>query len=639
MFDRRKRHQAVNYIFMSIKLIVLTTCLIALCSCSEIASEDTGIAVSQLPYATISLDDLKGFRDPDQKSWQIAGEVYANRNKEHHLETSGGTGILVNQPEEDNKKNLFTSFDHGDIDLELDFLMPKGSNSGVYLQGRYEVQLLDSWLKDSVAYGDCGGIYQRWSDDQGFEGKAPLLNACKAPGLWQHLSIRFKAPQFDESGKKIRSARFDQVVLNAEVIQQDVEVSGPTRSAAFEDEKPKGPLMLQGDHGPVAFRHIRYKLYGDDLIEAKNVEYQVFKGVFTNIDTLQTLTPATTHTTDSISYRVTDESDRYTLVFNGTLEIPQDGNYLFKVQAGGPSWFRLDNDVLADNDAAENFEHAGYGTKNLKKGTYPFALIYVNSVPWRKALALSYEGPEIPLTPLTTAASAPQDRNEESVLIKVARKPVLQRGFIHHGDNKLTHTVAIGMPEHINYAYDLKNNGMVNAWRGHFLDATEMWVDRGEKQLEVPLGAVLTLPDLPAVAALRQKNDPWPDSVSLESKEITNKGHKLRKNGLPVFFYTLNQVSVEDYLYPASGNQGLSREISFHFEQPDSPLYCLLASGSLIEKLPDGSYAIDDLRYYIEAIESGKEQPIVREQAGKYELLVPVVPQNQQALVKYSIIW
>ena len=64
------------------------------------------------------------------------------------------------------------------------------------------------------------------------------------------------APRFDEEGKKIENGRFVKVVHNGKVIHENVEVTGPTRAAAFENEAAKGPLMLQGDHGPVAFRNI-----------------------------------------------------------------------------------------------------------------------------------------------------------------------------------------------------------------------------------------------------------------------------------------------------------------------------------------------------------------------------------------------
>jgi hypothetical protein len=104
-----------------------------------------------------------------------------------------------------------------------------------------------------LSFGDCGGIYERAS---GGGGHAPDVNASKPAGEWQTFEINFRAPQFDATGKKTANAKFIEVKLNDKVVHANVEVEGPTRSARFNDEKPKGPLMLQGDHGPVAFRNL-----------------------------------------------------------------------------------------------------------------------------------------------------------------------------------------------------------------------------------------------------------------------------------------------------------------------------------------------------------------------------------------------
>lgn len=86
-----------------------------------------------------------------------------------------------------------------------------------------------------------------------------MVNASKAPGEWQSFDIAFRAPRFDAAGKKTENAKFLKVQHNGKLIHENVEVTGPTRSAAFSDEQAQGPLKLQGDHGPVAFRNIVLK--------------------------------------------------------------------------------------------------------------------------------------------------------------------------------------------------------------------------------------------------------------------------------------------------------------------------------------------------------------------------------------------
>jgi hypothetical protein len=159
--------------------------------------------------------------------------------------------------------DLVSKEEFGDCDLHIEFMVPQGSNSGVYLMGRYEIQVFDSWGKEKVEHSDCGGIYQRWKDNTGYEGRPPKLNASKKPGEWQSFDITFRAPRFDADGKKIENAKFVKVVHNGKVVHENESLSGPTRAAHFEDEKPTGPLMLQGDHGPVAFRNIRIKATGN----------------------------------------------------------------------------------------------------------------------------------------------------------------------------------------------------------------------------------------------------------------------------------------------------------------------------------------------------------------------------------------
>jgi len=214
-------------------------------------------------FTSIPLSNLDAFNRPGT-NWSIAGNAAADINSEGILNTVPGTGVVVNLISQKDNTHLITRQQFGDIELELDFMMPKGSNSGIYLQGRYEVQLFDSWGNIDPTYADCGGIYQRWDEKRpgnmkGYEGIPPLMNTAKAPGLWQHIRIKFRAPRFDSQGKKTENARFEEVYLNGVLIQLQVEVTGPTRAAAYEDEQPEGPLMLQGDHGNVAFRNISYR--------------------------------------------------------------------------------------------------------------------------------------------------------------------------------------------------------------------------------------------------------------------------------------------------------------------------------------------------------------------------------------------
>jgi hypothetical protein len=153
--------------------------------------------------------------------------------------------------------NLVTDQKFGDVEVYLEFMLAKGSNSGVYLHGLYEVQIFDSYgSSEPITSSDGGGIYHRWIDNHGVGGSAPSRNATRRPGEWQSYHIWFRAPRFDTSGKKTANAKFIRVVFNGLSVQNNVEVDGPTRAAMEIPEAPENPMMLQGDHGPVAFRNI-----------------------------------------------------------------------------------------------------------------------------------------------------------------------------------------------------------------------------------------------------------------------------------------------------------------------------------------------------------------------------------------------
>lgn len=153
--------------------------------------------------------------------------------------------------------NIVSDEKFGDVELYLEFMVSKGSNSGVYLQGLYEVQVFDSWgSSEKMKTSDGGAIYHQWIDNQGVGGSAPMVNASRKPGEWQSYHIWFRAPRFDEAGKKISNAVFVRVLHNGTLVQQNVECLGPTRAHMPIPEGAMNPIMLQGDHGPVAFRNI-----------------------------------------------------------------------------------------------------------------------------------------------------------------------------------------------------------------------------------------------------------------------------------------------------------------------------------------------------------------------------------------------
>jgi hypothetical protein len=204
--------------------------------------------------------DLRAWSEP-HGAWSVVGAVALDATNPKAFASQPGEGVLLSSAA-GKSANITSKAEHGDAEVHVEFTVPKGSNSGIYLQGRYEVQVLDSFGKAKIAEHDCGAIYQRWDPkrgkgQEGYEGHTPKVNASRAPGEWQTFDITFRAPRFDAAGRKIENARFLKVVHNGQVIHENVEVTGPTRGSKFEDEAPTGPIVIQGDHGPVAYRNVK----------------------------------------------------------------------------------------------------------------------------------------------------------------------------------------------------------------------------------------------------------------------------------------------------------------------------------------------------------------------------------------------
>jgi hypothetical protein len=207
-------------------------------------------------------DSLSHFQEP-LGDWYTADSVRVNAENDRQLQGELGTGILVNG-KTGRTHNLTTRDKWGDLEVQLEFMIPRRSNSGVKLHGVYEIQIYDSAGKTGKLTGaDCGGIYPRGEMKPRYhhldDGIAPRVNAAEKPGEWQSVQIVFRAPRFNAKNEKITNAQFERVLLNGQVIHDHVELLHPTGNAWKDKEHPTGPLLIQADHGPVAVRNVRVR--------------------------------------------------------------------------------------------------------------------------------------------------------------------------------------------------------------------------------------------------------------------------------------------------------------------------------------------------------------------------------------------
>lgn len=205
---------------------------------------------------------LKGWhaKDPAQPNeWFTARDAPLDPAEPKRFAAKPEPGPVIVNGREGRTQDWISDETHGDVELYLEWNVAKGSNSGVYLQGLYEVQVFDSFGKPNPNYSDAGGIYHRWINEKGVGGSSPKVNASRPPGEWQSFHIWFRSPRFDGAGKKVSNAVFVKVEHNGQLVQENVEVDGGTRAHLPIDEAAKNPLMLQGDHGPVAYRNIWWR--------------------------------------------------------------------------------------------------------------------------------------------------------------------------------------------------------------------------------------------------------------------------------------------------------------------------------------------------------------------------------------------
>lgn len=150
----------------------------------------------------------------------------------------------------------------GDVQLHLEWMEPPGvtgasqsrGNSGVFLMGLFEIQVLDSYLSPTYADGQAGAMYGQWP---------PLVNAARKPGEWQSYDIVFEAPTFAD-GKRTRSASMT-VFLNGVLLHNHKEEMGPTiyrQVPRYEPGPSEGPIILQDHRNAVRFRNIWVRRVG-----------------------------------------------------------------------------------------------------------------------------------------------------------------------------------------------------------------------------------------------------------------------------------------------------------------------------------------------------------------------------------------
>jgi len=220
--------------------------------------------------------------------WDVAGDAALNSDNIRQLVGKAGSGVLINGKEGKCPSLVTKRRDYRDVEIHLEFMVAKGSNSGVIFHGNYEIQILDSYGIKKLTAGHCGGVYPRAEAQPTYhhidKGSPPRVNAAKPAGQWQTMDIIFQAARFDKDGKKSAHARFVKVVHNGKVIQEDVETPYACGPNWDRRQYPQGPIIIQGDYGPIAVRNVRVKEWKADKEKKLNVPPEGFTALFNGRD-------------------------------------------------------------------------------------------------------------------------------------------------------------------------------------------------------------------------------------------------------------------------------------------------------------------------------------------------------------------
>lgn len=590
-------------------------------SIDAIQEEDK--VIESLPLIAMQIGELPA-------NWKQASLISAHPTTDAGFSMEEGKGIIVC---ESNGDHFNTGIEHGDIELDIEFMVPKGSNSGIYFQGRYEVQIFDSWGNTSVTEQDCGAIYDAYDEDKKMvthKGSPPMSNASRAPGLWQNYNILFRAPRFDADGNKIANAKFEHVYLNGHLVQKDVEVPLPTRAHMLAGEETSGPLMIQGDHGQVAFREIKYKKMGSDTVAISNIRYKMFDRKMDYIPDFDTMTVTKSGIAKNFDKLedLAGQQDGFALIFDADIDIPKDGEYLFTTMIDDGGDLYIDDKLLVHN-LGEPGMGIERGLMNLTKGQHALKLTYFEEV-WSARAIVYVEGPEMPSRALasTDIVKERQSRGNtrNSLLVDAIDGVEIVRGYINHKDKKETHALSVGDPSNIHYSYDLVDGTLLRAWRGDFADVTNMWQNRGQSQLLMARNATVEFDDGVPFAELSSESAKWPTDRPTAYK---NKGYRIDASGRPIFLSSYEDIEIEDTVKPSSGGN-LQRNVKIGKGTGES-IWMSASKAKSIKEIEEGLISVN-ADYYVK-LPKGSSYTI-RQNGGQDQLLLSI--ENE---ANYEIIW
>ncbi len=457
-------------------------------------------------------------------------------------------------------------------------------------------------------------------------GKTPeMMRFMKAPGLWQTVDVWYKT-----AGPAGRSV-LEKLALNGVTVRETQTLSN----------NKLGPLAIASATGPIAIRNVGYRVMSPRKVAqwSSPVNYTIVEGQYIeDRENARTRKVLKQDTTSMLNYEVSYGQPRqYSILFSGKLNALQTGEYQFELDQGGVGGVWVDGKPVIPASHRE-LGQSTTGNTLLTAGPHTVEVYFSRS--WfRPGLGLFISQAGTRPQPLHAPASLPEpdpvavisvNPNYQDPMNQVQRI----RSFVQMPGEKTkrTHSMSVGSPTGMHYTVDLNQMALLQVWKGNFANVTEMWYERGEPQLLTPLGETVYLPGHSPLMVLDGESAAWPDSVG--KNVLQYKGMKIDKQGTPMMEYTIAGTTVTDAIKP--DGDALTRTLTLT-GSPSGTLYCRLATGTLVEEVSKGLYAVNDRSYYIRV--DPKANVKMRQSRGKQELLLPVAMKNGAGMVQYSIVY
>jgi azurin len=374
--------------------------------------------------------------------------------------------------------------------------------------------------------------------------------------------------------------------------------------------------------------------------------FTLFKGSWKKIPDWNQIEPSGTDHVPSGKFDLscTKEKDSFGIVFRGSIEAPKSGDYIFTVSSDDGSRLLIDRKIVIDHDGIHG-DSPKSGKVKLEKGSHHIEVQYFEGG-GEESLYVGWKTPNSKKeTPLSVNRRPSGGNSPSGQLIVAEEEARIYRNFIQGAGSR---AIGVGYPGGLNLAYDANNMRIAMLWLGDFIDAKKHWNGRGQGY-QPPAGeSVINGPPGVPFATISDSNESWPDSfIRKENAQLPPikggylfKGYKLTgEERIPTFRYTFGTLFIEDMPTPQgsfeSSDVAFTRSIKIK-GNPVKNLYFRAAVGQSIELTDNNTYLIDD-NTALTFKSEGK--PVIRENGGNKELLIPIQFSNDSALIEQTINW